>query len=192
MTNRDYPVIYRIMHWAIALCMLFLLLTIILRSTWFDKNHLADIIQKYLATTDKSLSDDEINMLAKKIRKPMWDWHIYSGYVLTGLFSIRLLLPFFGKMKFSNPFNKELRLKEKFQYWVYLIFYMCLAISLITGLVMEFGPKSVKGIMENIHVLSIYYVIAFLIIHIGGVMMAELTNQQGIISRIISGTKKNN
>lgn len=178
------------MHWAIALCMIFLLITIFLRLTWMNKEHVADIIQSYLAATDKSLSREELIVLAKQIRKPMWNWHIYAGYILTGLFCLRLALPFFGKMKLANPFNSQLALKVKFQYWVYLVFYVCLAISLITGLTIEFGPKSMKNSMEEIHVLSIYYLIPFLIIHIGGVLFAEFTTQSGIISRIVSGTKR--
>jgi len=190
MENRNYPVIYRIMHWSIAFCMIFLLITIFLRLTWMNKEHIANIIQGFLAATDKSLSREELIVLAKQIRKPMWNWHIYVGYILTGLFFIRLALPFFGKMKFSNPFNKQLSLKVKFQYWVYLIFYACVAISLITGMTIEFGPKNIKSFMEEIHVLSIYYLIPFLIIHAGGVLMAEFTTQPGIISSMVSGTKK--
>jgi cytochrome b561 len=73
------------MHWAIALCVFILLLTIFLRLTWMNKENVADIIQNYLAATGTTLSRDELIVLAKQIRKPMWDWHIYAGYVLTGL-----------------------------------------------------------------------------------------------------------
>jgi cytochrome b561 len=190
MENRDYSLIYRIMHWAIAFCMILLLFTIFLRLTWMNKENVADIIQNYLATTDKTLSREELIVLAKQIRKPMWNWHMYTGYVLTGLFCLRLTLPFFDKMKFANPLDKQLTIKVKFQYWVYLIFYACLTISLITGLTIEFGPKNMKNFMEEIHVLSIYYLIPFLIIHLGGVLISEFTKQPGIISRIVSGTKR--
>jgi cytochrome b561 len=191
MENKDYTAIYRIMHWAMAICVFLILITIFLRLTWLNKNHLADIIQNYLATTDKSLSQDQLIVLAKQIRKPMWDWHIYLGYALTVLYSIRMLLPVFsGHLKLQNPFGKQLTLKTKFQYWVYLVFYMFVAISLITGLVIELGPKSIKNSMEEIHVLSIYYLVAYIIIHLGGVFWSELTTEQGIISKIISGKRR--
>lgn len=175
------------MHWAISLCMILLLVTIFLRLTWMNKDHVADIIQSYLSSNGKELSRDEAIVLAKQIRKPMWQWHIYLGYVLTGLYCIRTALPFFGTMKFSSPFSKGLALKVKFQYWVYLVFYGCVAISLATGLMIEFGPKEYKEPMEEIHVLSIYYLLAFIFLHMGGVLLAEFTNQKGIISRIVSG-----
>lgn len=190
MENKTYSTAYRIVHWAIAISMILLLLTIFLRLTWMNKNHVADIIQNYLSTTDQTLSRDQAIILAKQIRKPMWDWHIYIGYVLVGLYSIRLVLPFFGQMQFSNPLKKELTIKAKFQYWVYIVFYVCVAVSLITGLIIEFGSKNLKKPMEEIHVLSIYYLLAFIFLHLGGVILAELTTEQGIISKIVSGPSK--
>jgi cytochrome b561 len=157
-----------------------------------NKYNVAAIIQDYLSGTDLVLSQDQLIVLAKKIRQPMWDWHIYIGYVLTGLFGLRFILPFFGQMKFQNPLAKNLSLKEKFQKWTYIIFYFCVVISLVTGLIIEFGPKEFKKPMEEIHVLGIYYLIGFIVIHVAGVFIAEFTNQKGIISRIVSGSKKRN
>ena len=191
METRNYSKIYRILHWLIAITFLLLLLTIFLRKTWMEKNHVAGIIQDFLAKNNQpALSEDDAILLAKKIRKPMWNWHIYFGYVLTGLYCIRLAVPFFGEMKFSSPFKSGLDTKTKFQYWVYLVFYVCTAISLVTGLFIEFGPKDFKEPMEEIHVLSIYYLVGFILLHFGGVLIAELTSDKGLVSRIISGTKK--
>ena len=188
METRNYSKVYRILHWLIAFSFIFLLITIFLRKTWMEKNHVAEIIQAFLA--DKgypALPEDDAILLAKKIRKPMWDWHIYLGYVLTGLYCIRLAVPFFGEMKFSSPFKAGLDAKTKFQYWVYLIFYVCTAISLITGLIIELGPKEYKKPMEEIHELSLYYLLAFMILHFGGILIAELTSDRGLVSRIING-----
>lgn len=190
MEKIHYSKIYRTLHWAIAISFALLLITIFLRLTWMNKYNVAAIIQDYLSTTGQTLSQDQLIVLAKKIRQPMWDWHIYIGYVLTGLFSLRLILPFFGSMKFQNPLVKNLSLKDKFQKWTYIIFYSCVVISLITGLIIEFGPKEFKKPMEDIHVLGIYYLIGFIVIHITGVLIAEFTNQKGIISRIVSGSTK--
>jgi cytochrome b561 len=192
MEKIKYSKIYRIIHWAIAVSFLLLLVTIFLRLTWMNKYNVAAIIQDYLSGTDLVLSQDQLIVLAKKIRQPMWDWHIYIGYVLTGLFGLRFILPFFGQMKFQNPLAKNLSIKEEFQKWTYIIFYFCVVISLVTGLIIEFGPKEFKKPMEEIHVLGIYYLIGFIVIHVAGVFIAEFTNQKGIISRIVSGSKKKN
>lgn len=184
-----YSKVYRIIHWAIAVSFMLLLITIFLRLTWMNKFNVAAIIKDYLIGTGQNLSDDQLIILAKKIRQPMWDWHIYIGYVLVGLFSARFILPAFGQMKFQNPFDKNLTAKMKIQKWTYIIFYVCVIVSLITGLIIELGPKELKKPMEEIHVLGIYYLIAFIAIHLAGVLIAEFTNQKGIISRIISGSK---
>jgi len=188
METVKYSKTYRIIHWGIAITFLLLLITVFLRLTWMNKENVADIIQTYLGSTDQSLSREQLIVLAKQIRKPMWDWHIYLGYVLTGLFSLRFLLPFFGTMKFQNPLVKNLSIKQKFQKWTYIIFYVCVVISLITGLIIELGPKDLKKPMEEIHILSIYYLIAFIVIHVGGVIIAEFTSDKGIISRIVRGS----
>lgn len=189
METKNYSKIYRIIHWSIAIIFMLLLLTIFLRLTWMNKNSVADIMQEYLTENDVNLERDQLVVLAKKIRQPMWIWHIYFGYVLTGLFLLRFMLPIFGEMKFQNPVKKGLSLKERFQKWTYLLFYVFVAGSLFTGLMIKFGPESLEHTMEEIHELSIYYLTAFLILHWGGVLLAELTDQKGIVSRIISGGK---
>lgn len=189
MTTTNYSITYRIMHWAIAFTLIFILLTIFLRLTWMNKYNMAEIIQTYLIKEGVSLTDDQTIVLAKNIRRPMWNWHIYAGYVLTGLFSIRFLLPLFGEMKFQNPLAKGLTTKLRIQKWTYIIFYIGIIISLITGLMMEFGPENLAKRAENIHVLALYYLIPFIVVHIIGVLRAEFTDQKGIIYRIIRGSK---
>ena len=189
MEKMNYSKIYRIMHWAIAISFMLLLITIFLRLTWMNKNNVSDIIQEYLKDQDMVLTQDQSIVLAKKIRKPMWEWHIYLGYVLTGLMIVRMLLPLFGEMKFQNPLAQNLSTKDKFKKWTYVVFYVCVIVSLITGLFLEFGPESLEHTMEDIHVLSLYYLIPFLVIHLAGILMAEFTEDKGIVSRIISGFK---
>jgi cytochrome b561 len=185
-----YSKIYRILHWSIAITFTLMLITIFLRLTWMNKFNVAEIIGNYLNKNDVVLSQDQLIVLAKQIRQPMWDWHIYLGYVLSGLFLIRFTLPFFGEMKFQNPLDKNATTKEKFQKWIYIIFYVCVIISLITGLIIKFGPKEFKKSMESIHELSIYYLVAFIVLHLVGVLISEFIDDKGIISRIVSGEKK--
>ena len=82
MEQTKYSKVYRIIHWAIAVSFLLLLITIFLRLTWMNKFNMAAIIQDYLVGTGQTLSEEQIITLAKKIRQPMWNWHVYIGYVL--------------------------------------------------------------------------------------------------------------
>lgn len=178
------------MHAAIGITFLLLLLTIFLRLTWMNKYNVAAIIQGYLSGTDLVLSQDQTIVLAKKIRQPMWQWHIYLGYILTGLFALRFALPIFGHMKFQIPFGGSQTTKQKFQKWTYILLYVCVVVSLITGLLIVWGPTTWKKPIEAIHVLGLYYLIGFIILHWGGVLIAEFTDQKGIVSRILSGSKE--
>lgn len=187
--HRPYSSLFRLMHWAIAFCMIGILLTILLRLGWLNKFSVAAIIQDHMASTGQAITEDDAIRLAKKIRKPMWDWHIYLGYTLTGLYSIRMLLPLFGKMPFASPIQKPLDAKTRFHYALYLAFYLLLAGSLVTGLVIELGPRDWKPAVEALHKLSIYYLAGFMVLHIGGVLLAEFTSIPGIVSRVISGKK---
>ncbi len=189
MENRIYSRTYRLLHWAIALTMLGLLTTILLRLGWMEKNHIADIMDPYLREQGVELSREQLIVLAKKIRKPMWDWHIYFGYVLTGLYMIRMVVPFFGEMKFSSPWASGLTQRMRFQYGIYLVFYILVAASLTTGLFIEFGPKSMKDPMEAVHELSIYYLLGFIVLHFAGLLWAEWSHDKGIVSRILSRSK---
>lgn len=79
----------------------------------------------------------------------------------------------------------------KFKKWSYIIFYFCIVNTLTTGLVMEFTSKEFSKPFENIHLLSLYYLIPFIAIHLIGVLKAEFTDQKEIIYRIIRVSKYN-
>lgn len=70
---------------------------------------------------------------------------------------------------------------------MYIVFYSLLAISFFTGFMIENEPKSLQHNIELVHVQSLYYVVTFIVLHIGGVMLAEFGPEKGIISRIVSG-----
>ena len=187
MKSKNYPALYRIVHGAIAVSCVLVRLTIFLRVTWMNKYNVANIIQDQLANPEQPVSEDQAITLAKKIRQPMWDWHIYTGYALTGLFALRFMLPAFGRMKFQNPLGKGLSTTAKFRKWTYLIFYAFVVVSLVTGLLIVWGPKGWKEPLEQVHVLSIYYLLGFIVVHLAGVLKAEFTDRKGIISSIVSG-----
>ena len=87
-----------------------------------NKNHMADILKENLSEINIQISDDQAVVIAKKIRQPMWQWHIYTGYAIVVIYFLRGLLALFQGWLFTSPFERGLPLREKFQSWVYLIF----------------------------------------------------------------------
>ncbi len=175
----------RILHWSLAFSILFILLTVFLRFNWMEKNHVAAILIDKLSLIDITISKEQAIKIAKQIRKPMFDWHIYIGYVATGIFVLRILYNSLHKNLFIPKNSKEI-----FQLWVYRVFYIFLAITIITGLYMKFGSDFLNNFSEEIHKLTLYYIIPFLILHFAGILISELTTKDGIVSKMIGGDKK--
>lgn len=156
---------------------------------WMNKGSMGTIIHDGLAEQNVAISQDDAIGLAKKVRRPMWNTHIIAGYVLVALFVLRIILTWVQGAGFVSPLKKGITPYERFKSWVYVIFYILLGASLFTGLMMEFGPESLEHTMEDIHVLSLYYSVTFIVLHTAGVLIADAGKERGIISKIISGDK---
>jgi len=184
---QKYTLTHRLLHWSIAFTLLFLMLTVFLRLTWLEKNNVAAILQENLKLLNIDLSHDDALKIAKKIRKPMWDWHIYSGYFLMALYVLRMINLYRMGIIFPNPFANSSTLKQKVQGWTYIVFYFLMGVSLVTGFLIVKGPEDWGELLESIHVQSIYYVILFIIMHFIGLVVGELADQKGIVSKMIHG-----
>ncbi|MGL4583714.1 MAG: cytochrome b/b6 domain-containing protein [Flavobacterium sp.] len=189
--GEGYSLGFRLLHWGIAFVMLGLLVTILLRMTWLNRDSVSEIIKTYTLSQEVDMSPEQAVVLAKRIRQPMWDWHIYLGYVLCGLIFIRFITAIFGKIPFLNPFKGNITMNERFRAFVYFVFYISVIISLVTGIILKFDVEILPMIdFKKIHKASIYYFISFLVIHFLGVFLAELSSENGIISRMINGKSK--
>lgn len=164
-----------------------MLLTIFAKTAWMDKKIVGPILKESLETINISITSEQAMKIAKDIRAPLWRWHIYAGYLLIGLYFLRISLVVFRRLDLPNPFSRNYSLKEKFKSWVYIIFYIFLAVSLVTGFLIVHGPKHLKDSLKSVHELSIYYILVFIIIHFAGVFFAEKGEQKGIVSKMISG-----
>jgi cytochrome b561 len=191
MREKRFNLANRLIHWAIALSVIFLLLTVFLRMGWMNKDSMGMILKESLQKKGIELSQSDASAIGKNLRKPMWQYHILTGYVLIGLYLIRITITLFQGIAFKNPFSKLVSINDRFKSWLYIIFYALLATSLFTGFMVVNGPKDMKEVMEFIHVKSIYYMVVFIILHIGGVLLADMGADKGIISKMISGDKSN-
>ncbi|MBB6459766.1 cytochrome b/b6 domain-containing protein [Flammeovirga kamogawensis] len=188
--SKEYSGAHRLLHWLIAFSMLFMLLTIFLRLNWMNKYVMSDILTEQLTKIGVAITEKQSVKIAKVIRGNMFEWHIYVGYLLIGLYSLRLALN--AKMhglKFSNLTSSSIPAKEKFQSWVYTIFYVCVGGSLITGtcIVNDIGPHK---LLEDIHKLSLYYLVTFVVLHFAGIVIGEFTDKPNSVSEMIHGKQE--
>lgn len=187
--KKSYSSLHRILHWSIAFAMLFMLFTIFLRLNWMSKYNMADILTQQLTELNLKVDKDQSITVAKAIRKPMWNWHVYTGYLLIGLYSARMLFFVTKGIVFANPFSKDISTRRKFQSWVYIGFYICLGLSLVSGALIALGPESYEDAIEPYHKLSIYWLLTYMALHLFGIMTAEFGKGKGIVSRMISGDR---
>jgi cytochrome b561 len=189
MKDKRFNLASRLIHWAIAFTFLYLLLTVLLRMGWMNKNNMGSIMQNGLSEKGIAIDDDTAATVAKQVRRPMWNTHIIAGYVLVGLYIIRMIIFAVQGVAFANPFKKDTTTYQRFRSWVYLLFYVFVAVSLITGLLIEFGPGSIHEPSEEIHKLSLYYMVGFIALHLVGVVIADGGKERGIISKMVSGDR---
>lgn len=197
----------RIWHWSNALLISGLLGTVILRKTLFSwKANSALMIEKAQEAGTK-LDPELAKTLAKALRDEMWEWHPRIGIVLGFFILLRIILFFAGGMK-DCPFRGALRalksiggksgparveqIEKTGVKFSYAAFYLGIFSMAASGLMMEYAEKLgiTKAWVEQIqeaHETIMWVIVAFFVMHVLGVLRAELGRHSGIISNMIHG-----
>jgi len=90
-------------------------------------------------------------------------------------------------IKFPNPFLKNQSAKERLQGFTYLLFYLFVTVSIVTGFYLKWIEDEWKEQMETVHKWAIYWFPIFILLHFAGILIGELTSKKGIVSKMIGG-----
>ncbi|WP_035758632.1 cytochrome b/b6 domain-containing protein [Flavobacterium tegetincola] len=184
--NKKFTVIHRVLHWTIAIVMPIMFITGFLRMYWMNKKGMVSIIES--KTTASPLSKDVVSDIASTIREPMWEWHEIFANVMIAAFIGRIIYMLVKGIRFPNPFNKSLVLKERLQGFVYIYFYVFVFISAFTGVCIQYKWLDFyHDEIEMIHKWGLYWFPIFIILHLVGIAIAENTSKKGIASKMIGG-----
>ncbi|HRP01384.1 MAG TPA: cytochrome b/b6 domain-containing protein [Candidatus Kapabacteria bacterium] len=184
--NKKFTLLHRILHWTMFIAMPILFITGFLRMYWMNKKHIVSIISEN--TSPELLTKEQMSTIATSIREPMWQWHELFAHIMIITFVIRIIYMLTKGIRFPNPFKSNTKLKEKLQGFTYIYFYLFVFISAVTGICIEKGFfESSMEIIETVHKLGIYWFPIFIILHIAGILIAELTDKKGIVSNMIGG-----
>ena len=186
---KTYTVLHRILHWVFAIFMLVLFTTGFLRIVWMSKTVISAAVNKNAQIQSLNLDKQSLRTIVHSVQDPMFEWHVYAAYVVTIAFIIRIIYMIVKGIKFPNPFSKTTSGKEKFQGFIYLGFYILIAVQIITGGILKFelGSESISDLAETTHKLAVYWMPIFVLLHLGGVAISENTNRKGITSKMIGG-----
>ncbi|WP_345971331.1 cytochrome b/b6 domain-containing protein [Sulfurimonas sp. HSL1-6] len=184
---KDYSLQLRVWHWANAVVVLGLLGTFFLRKTFLSWHTNSQILLEKLASFGITVTPEQAAALAKAVRAPMWEWHIILGYVFAVLVLWRLVMIFKEGFGYA-PENSHMA-------WVYRgykVIYAVMAFMAVSGLLITFYKdiglaKDVAGSVKELHELVAWAIVAFVVLHIAGVFVADNRDQKGITSKMISG-----
>jgi len=187
-----YSSSFRLWHWLNAIVVLGLLGTVFLRKTFLSWRSNSELIMTKLSEFGVQITQDQAVVIAKAIRAGMWEWHIILGYALSFLVIYRIYL-FFTNSKNKEKFS-NLSLHKKGVEVLYYILYVTLFFMTLSGLFLVFYKdmgfsKDFAHDIKEIHEFVFNFIMYFVILHIGGVVVAELNDEKGIISNMISGDK---
>jgi Ni/Fe-hydrogenase 1 B-type cytochrome subunit len=197
----------RIWHWGTFIIIFGSLITVLLAKTIFNTWRNIPMVQETLKQGNVTVSADQAKSVAHEFNDIIWHWHTYIGYVLAALLLFRILFEFFQpqEQKFIPILKKALKyLKQPtvdkqnvkhylFVRFAYITFYFSLFVQVCTGLFMAYSDdddslKSARSLASNIHSVFMWIILLYVVLHIGGVILAELGKKnKGIVSDMIHG-----
>lgn len=188
-----YSASFRLWHWLNAFVVLGLLATVFLRKTFLSWRTNSEILMSKLSEFGVEITVEQAKILAKAVRAGMWEWHIILGYVLAFSMLFRMYL-YFKDSSIKASFS-SLSSHKKSVHILYYLFYLALFFMTISGLVLTFHDsinltKELTHDIKEIHELVFNGILFFVVVHVAGVIVAELTSEKGLISNMISGDKK--
>ncbi|HEX2900482.1 MAG TPA: cytochrome b/b6 domain-containing protein, partial [Bacteroidia bacterium] len=151
------------------------------------------------------LDEKQARGIAHGFSEKLWVLHTYIGYGISFLLLSRLLIEVVvsKEEKLRNKIKRALHLtpatdiakQDRRHYiWVkrgYLVFYLLILVMASTGLGLAFEDIGIfdtyHGQIEQVHEFGQWGMYAYIVLHLGGVLRADLTRHNGLVSRMIHG-----
>nr|MBC7612812.1 cytochrome b/b6 domain-containing protein [Pseudopedobacter sp.] len=199
------PASIRLWHWLTFLLFTATITTVIFASTLFKTNNNIDMVQQQVHEKGGIVTKDQAWSVAHEYSDKLWMLHKYIGFGLSFLI--------FSRMIIEVRLSKEKKLSSKirsalgypagtpekkhflFVQFSYAVFYIIFITMATTGLVLAFEDvewlKPVHNLAKETHNVVQWGLYTFFVIHIAGVIKADLTKYNGIVSRMINGKENN-
>lgn len=206
-THHDYSAPLRVWHWGNALLVLGQLITILFIKVIVKPKALVPEFQAAAAQHGGTLSKEQGMSIAHLLSERLWEWHIAIGLALAAFWAYWLVL------QLTAPPERRFaaRLVVAARYYrlappaehtdarhalavklSYAAFYLFISIMVLTGLALTWADDvawlhRLEHSVKQVHNVTMYLLIAFVVVHVVGVVWAELTKDHGLISRMVGG-----
>lgn len=200
----------RAWHWLTFLVVTSLILTVLLASTVLNPRENVPFVQEVLKSKGITADNSQTFAVTHFYDDKMWDIHKILGYGLAFLFLARVVIEFLQSSEEKNPTRikkalfaflqtkkpedkKELRHYLAVKY-SYMFFYGVLLVMVVTGLAIALGRDfglsgPTRHNIKEVHGFAQYFIYAFVVFHVAGIIYADLGKAKGIVSGMINGGK---
>ncbi len=199
------PASIRLWHWLTFLFFTISITTVIFGSTLFKTANNMSLVQQQVQEKEGIVTKDQARSVAHEYSDKLWILHKYIGFGLSFLMLSRIIIEvrLSEEKKLSTKIRSALGypagIPEKkhllFVQFSYAVFYILFITMATTGLVLAFEDiewlKPVNNLAKETHSVVQWGLYTFFLIHIAGVIRADLTKHNGIVSRMINGKENN-
>ena len=205
---QEHSVMIRVWHWLTFIIISGSMITVLINSTMTNQRKNIPMVQEQLKSRDIVVTEDQAFAVTREYEDKFWGVHKLLGYCLAFLLISRIIIELTqpGDEKINTRIKNALGLfrkkegdwKEYRHYmrvkYIYLLFYILLFCMAITGLELAFGrelgfSRDFSRTIREIHSLGQYIIYAFVVIHLCGVLIADITTNKGLVSGMINGNK---
>jgi Ni/Fe-hydrogenase 1 B-type cytochrome subunit len=204
-TKQKNSLAIRIWHWLTFLAFTASLVTVLLGSTLFKTRQNVSSVMDWVAQKGGSVNKDQAWSVAHAYSDKLWDTHKIIGYVLCFLLLTRVIIEVrqTKEDKLTNRIHTALNFRtvsktdtmERNHYVLvkrgYLVFYFLFLCMGLTGLILAFEDveflKPLHKTASSLHSFFQWGIYAYILLHLIGVVRADLNKNKGIVSGMING-----
>lgn len=205
-----HSALIRIWHWLTFLFVISLIITVLFASTVLNPRENVSVVQNVLKSKGITADNNQTFAVTHLYDDKMWNLHKLLGYGLAFLFLSRVVIEFMQSDEEKNPArikkalfaflqSKKPEEKKDLRHYLivkysYMLFYGILLVMVVTGLTIAFGGDfglsgPTRHNIKEIHGFVQYFIYAFVIFHLAGIILADLGKAKGIVSSMINGGK---
>jgi Ni/Fe-hydrogenase 1 B-type cytochrome subunit len=196
----------RTWHWITFLFIAASMVTVLFASTLLDPRDNIGMVQEQLQKNGLTVTQDQAFSVSHEYEDKVWSVHKWIGYGIAFLLLSRLAIEIVqpGEEKLRSRLKNAIALykqndamRKTYLHFIgvkltYTLFYMLILCMALTGLGMAFGrdlglSRNVYGTIKEIHSIGQYCMYSFVLVHLGGVIVADNGEAKGIVSGMING-----
>jgi Ni/Fe-hydrogenase 1 B-type cytochrome subunit len=195
----------RIWHWSLFLFVSASFVTVLLASTVFRTRNTVAMVSNELQAKGAIVNGDQARAVAHAYSDKLWDIHKWLGFGISLLVLVRIIIELTGprperlgvqlkKALGLQPADRRTRMEVQ-QFIqvkrIYVIFYLALLLMALTGLGLAFEDvpflRAWHSAIKQVHGFLQWVIYGFVLIHLAGVILADLGKHKGLVSRMIHG-----